>query len=214
MAKSTAAKPVTYPGELGKHGQIAQLVFREVFQGPHAPGSPEIHEYALQLTSDHQFRMLDLLAEHFGISNESLLMRHALLALRLAKEHVPAFQYGKMPRRGRPRKAIVSEQLKSMFMNRGLGQFGDTPKKKRGAPQKWEGRMYAKLLELLDRGSALLRAQNRRVTNEDAFVAVYQQMQRDGHAPDWTARQIRSEAKFLAKRVSDAKKSLRKMPGK
>lgn len=210
MAKSAAARHATYPGELGMHGQIGQLVVRDSFSGPYKPGSPEFEAQILQSTSDHEFRMLDLLAQHYGISNKDVLMRHAMLAFRLARDHVPAFQYGSKPKRGRPPKASVSNQLLSMFMNSELGRFGATPKRKRGAPQKWEQRMYAKLLELLDRGRALLRAQNRRVTNEGAFVEVYEQMQRDGHAPDWTARQIRSEAKILAKRVSDAKRALRK----
>jgi hypothetical protein len=208
MAKSVAAKPITYPGELGRHGLIGQLVVRDSFSGTHKPGSPEFEVQILQSTSDHQFRLLDLLAQHYGISNEDVLVRHALLALRLARDHVPAFRYGNKPKRGRPPKTKVVDRLLSMYMN------DLTPKKKRGAPQKWEVRTYAKLLELLDRGRALLRAQNCRVTNEGAFVAVYEQMQRDGHAPDWTAREIRSEAKFLAKRVSDAKQALRKIPKK
>jgi hypothetical protein len=157
VAKSSRAKTLVYPGDLGTHGLIGQRVIADTFYGGgYKPGSPEFEAAIFQSTSDHQFRLLDQLAAYYGISSDDVMTRYALLALRLAKDHVPAFRYGARTKRGRPAKINALGRLMEKYVMGGLGQIGLRPGKKRGRKKSlrladWQKSLLTAVVEICER---------------------------------------------------------------
>jgi hypothetical protein len=134
MAKAKQLKPYQYPGMLGQVGNPAALfpeLEEAVLRFARAnPGTMSVEEIwkqeAAKLIRRHLDAAMIALLKHYGLRTED--PPWELLALHMARNHVPAFQAGDPIRRGRPAKS------------RAPG------KKTRGAPTKWTHGKYAALL--------------------------------------------------------------------
>lgn len=78
---------------------------------------------------------------------------------------------------------------------------------KPGAPRKWEQRDYAVLLAMFANGQRNLKREGKRVTDETAVLAIIESRCK---ALGWKPAEIRAGARALGKRLSDARKSVRK----
>jgi len=170
-------KKVTYPGELGKPSSTYQHLVAE------GPGGRIIH------------LMIGLL-DHFCISRRSD-REWFELALRLAKNHVPAFTISSK-RRGRKRKAASGEV---------------TPRAV-GRPRKWNADAYEILLVFRRKGEKLLRESQShgKITDVAALKAANARFAKDTSV-NLRERVLDRVSRSDAKRLPDARKFVRQSSG-
>jgi hypothetical protein len=123
--------PVRYPGRLGQPTSRAAERIKATISG----SDPDIW------LANHRRSLIDELAEYYGI-DPGASTKWRDLTLHLAFDHVPAFQYGFVPRKGRPPK----DPAKRLFMQ----VMNDSLPKKRGAPVKWPPELCAEFVQWVD----------------------------------------------------------------
>jgi hypothetical protein len=188
-------KPHTYPGWLGKPTDmdslaleatmVAKRAVREIRDWSDADWDAAYlaaHDEAMQ---HHGYRVMLALMDYFKISPRDTHWGPKL-AWKLAALHVPANQLTLQRKLGRPRTVGPRNHVARLF---------PPARKSPGAPIKWTMNEYRALLNDVERGKAQLRKTGKRATNAAALYAV---------------RGDRRIAKAHARRVSDARKALRK----
>jgi hypothetical protein len=134
------ASGVRYPGELARRGKVQELTLLATLLSGAIPGTPEFSRLELETRFNHEWRLLESLCEHYKIEKQAEFgTRMALLALSLARDHVPAFDVHVAKRRGRPKKNVLASRLafgsSLPFVGLGGGLLGSEAKKPRGRPK-------------------------------------------------------------------------------
>lgn len=78
---------------------------------------------------------------------------------------------------------------------------------KPGAPKKWTDDDYRVMLRMYEHGKAVLEQRGRCVTDVEALVVAFDEQYRP---QGWTVREVRYVAHKIAKRLTDARKAIRK----
>lgn len=204
----------SYPGWLGRPADVAVLsragrdaAAKFMTANPNCTDDEFMSEWqagADAAAQSHRHMVLVGLVEHFGLDPRDKDWGPKL-AWKLMMIHVPASKFAERKARGRPRS---DSQSRNALVNMRRVK----PRRERsGAPKKWGEKDYRTLLALVERGNNLLSERGApRITNKAALRAVYQQWRRDGLWADRTAAELNRFADADARRVSDARKALRK----
>lgn len=192
--KKSRPAPVKYPGDLAKSGRRYALNLAGML-AKHGEQSESLLESVDQTLSKYEQEILLLLMEHYRISPNDA-GAWIKLAYALALDHVPAMSSAKAVHRGRPKKIKLP--------------LPQAKKKKSGRPVQWNESNCRSLLAHLERGTALVEAQGRRPTNRAALEAVYLAERKDGFTKGMSAQACREMADKNARRIPDARTSLRK----
>jgi hypothetical protein len=211
--KAKTAAPYRYPGWLGKPANQADLIRSASASAKgftaakpswtdaefNAAWEAGYNEAMLE----HGYKVLIELQRHFKLDPHDPDSLKAL-AWKLAAVHVPANQFVTPAKPGRPRKARAGINALARIAPATL------PKRNPGAPQVWDESDYRRLLRFVEAGKEKLRKLGKKATNVGALEAVYVEFvdaRKNGLASKSEARSL---AKVHARRVSDARKALRK----
>jgi hypothetical protein len=182
-------KRISYKGKLAKPTQ----------EGPWLAAEMREQGKYDELRSKHEMDLLCELFDHYKIDREAANC-WILLTYRLARDHVPAFS--------------IAEARQTNFQSIARWWRKLHPKKA-GRPRKWTPGDYDRILNARKIGEHLLSEKGTaRITDAAALEAGYKEIILRSQEPAWPLSKLRKRARADAKRLPDARKSVRKLDDK